>query len=208
MAALYTYVVRFDSGFAPNPFFGFCTLATCKTQIRKYAKIGDWIVGTGSKSVNRSGYLVYAMKVTEVLSFQEYSSDSRFEKKKPSLHGSYKTAAGDNIYSLTEAPGYWHQLDSYHSNTDGTSNDKHIQRDTNVNRVLISRTPNFIYFGAEGPPVRESFSGVDVVYSGRGQKKITDPVVVIEFSNWIDSLGVKGYQGKPYDMKKEMKTKK
>src|SRR5712671_5339411 len=32
---LYSYVVARDFGFAPNPFFGVCTLATCKPDIRK-----------------------------------------------------------------------------------------------------------------------------------------------------------------------------
>lgn len=32
---LYSYVVAHDFGFAPNPFDGLCTLATCKPDIRK-----------------------------------------------------------------------------------------------------------------------------------------------------------------------------
>ena len=39
-----------DYGFAPNPFFGFCTLANCKPKIRKSANVGDWIIGTGCKT--------------------------------------------------------------------------------------------------------------------------------------------------------------
>src|SRR5712692_10528871 len=50
---LYSYVVARDYGFAPNPFFGFCTLATCKPEIRKAAAIDDWVIGTGSKRQNR-----------------------------------------------------------------------------------------------------------------------------------------------------------
>ena len=42
--SLFSYVVRSDGGFAPNPFFGYCTLATCKPRIRKGALVGDWIV--------------------------------------------------------------------------------------------------------------------------------------------------------------------
>ncbi|WP_225761747.1 hypothetical protein [Acinetobacter sp. Marseille-P8610] len=32
---IFSYVVSRDFGFAPNPFFNFCTLATCKPKIRK-----------------------------------------------------------------------------------------------------------------------------------------------------------------------------
>ena len=52
---LFSYVVARDYGFAPNPFFGVCTLATCKPIVRRVAAIGDWIVGTGSKANGRQG---------------------------------------------------------------------------------------------------------------------------------------------------------
>ena len=32
---VYEYVMTSDSGFAPNPFHGACTLACCKPKIRK-----------------------------------------------------------------------------------------------------------------------------------------------------------------------------
>lgn len=32
---LFSYIVRWDHGFAPNPFHGICSLATCKPGIRK-----------------------------------------------------------------------------------------------------------------------------------------------------------------------------
>lgn len=44
MTRIYSYVVRYDSGFAPNPFYGYCTLATCKPDIRRAAEVGDWLV--------------------------------------------------------------------------------------------------------------------------------------------------------------------
>ena len=47
MTKVYMYVVDRDFGFAPNPFHGFCTLATCKPRTRRVAKVGDWIVGMG-----------------------------------------------------------------------------------------------------------------------------------------------------------------
>src|SRR5262245_55608098 len=100
MARIHSYVVRFDSGFAPNPFYGLCTLATCKPDIRRSADIGDWIVGSGSadRSVRRGGYLVYAMRVTDTKTFRAYDADPRFESKKPYRRGSRKQSCGDNIY--------------------------------------------------------------------------------------------------------------
>ena len=132
--SLFSYVVRSDAGFAPNPFFGYCTLATCKPRIRNVARCGDWIVGTGShtKSVRRGGYLVYAMRVTEVLSTPTYWSDSRFQHKKPNIdHGWLRVAAsGDNIYKFHQ--NTWRQLPSYHSHEDGTQNEELTKKDTSV----------------------------------------------------------------------------
>ena len=31
---------------------------------------GDWVVGTGSRTRQREGYLVYAMRVSETVSFK------------------------------------------------------------------------------------------------------------------------------------------
>ena len=106
MAVLRSYVVRYDSGFAPNPFYGYCTLATCKADIRKAAGVGDWIVGSGSndKSVRQGGRMVYAMCVEEILTFRQYDSDPRFERKKPYRNGSRKQSCGDNIYYSTARP--------------------------------------------------------------------------------------------------------
>lgn len=78
---LFSYVVARDYGFAPNPFYGVCTLATCKPKIRGTASRGDWIVGTGSSKNGRQGRLVYVMCVTEVMTFNKYWMDERFEKK-------------------------------------------------------------------------------------------------------------------------------
>ena len=43
---LFSYTVDTDSGFAPNPFGGICTLACCKPKIRQSANVQDWVIGT------------------------------------------------------------------------------------------------------------------------------------------------------------------
>lgn len=73
---LYSYVLRSDTGFAPNPFYGYCTLATCKPDIRRLARIGDWVIGTGSVENVGPGRLVYAMRVEAVLTLDQYDEDA------------------------------------------------------------------------------------------------------------------------------------
>lgn len=95
----YSYIVARDFGFAPNPFGGYCTLCTCKPLIRKNAQVGDWILGTGAKTrYDIAGRLIFAMQVSEILSFEEYWNDRRFQNKKPRFNGSLKQCFGDNIY--------------------------------------------------------------------------------------------------------------
>ena len=137
---LHSYVVRYDSGFAPNPFYGFCTLATCKPDIRKAAAIGDWIIGSGSadKKLKRGGFLVYAMRVTETPSFAQYWQDPRFQKKKPDLSRSRMRECGDNIY-YKAADGIWGQLNSFHSKDDGSPHPRHVKRAPgNITRASAS----------------------------------------------------------------------
>lgn len=200
--SLYSYIVRYDSGFAPNPFYGYCTLATCKPKIRRYAKIGDWVLGTGSgdKKIGRAGHVVYAMRVTEALSFDQYDADPRCSKKKPYRTGSRKQSCGDNIYFRKVAPGPWSQRDSLHSSLDGSPNSKHIGRDTSVNRVLIS--DHFIYFGGAGPSAPGTLKdklGRHIVHFGVGQSRFDDEHVIKEFEQWIGSLGDMGYRSPPYE---------
>ena len=198
---LYSYVVRYDSGFAPNPFFRYCTLATCKPGIRERAQVNDWIVGTASnaKGIRRGGHLVFAMRVTEILSTHNYWADPRFAKKKPTLYHNWVSAPGDNIYELLES-GKWQQLNSYHSQNDGTPYGKHIERDTKVQRILVS--DDYVYYGGEGPLLPERFledGEANIHHSGRNYRRFDREEVIAIFEEWIRSLGVRGYQGKPWD---------
>lgn len=202
---LHSYVVRYDSGFAPNPFYGICTLATCKPDIRKHAEIGDWVVGTGSadKRIQRGGCLVYAMRITETLTRMEYWNDPRFLRKRPNLRGTMKHASGDNIYRWTDDTGGWAQLDSYHSNPDGSPNAAHISRDTGVDRVLIST--DYVYFGGHGPHIPADIhtpGGPGIVKQGQGRKVFDDRDVIYSFEVWLESLGERGYAGPPLDWSK------
>lgn len=165
---LYTYVIARDFGFAPNPFHGVCTLATCKPGIRKSAQIGDWILGVGGSKLG-SAYrkCILLMKVSEKISFQNYWDDFRFEIKKPCRNGSHVKMLGDNIYHRN-IHGEWVQEDSHHSNADGSINQVNLNRDVEKSdQVLISNF--FFYFGQKAVSVDlESIGYV----SGLGFKKI------------------------------------
>ncbi|QNR85879.1 hypothetical protein H9N25_05365 [Pedobacter riviphilus] len=141
--AVYAYKITRDYGFAPNPFGAYCSLACCKPHIRKKAKIGDWIIGTGAVENGLLNHLIFLMKVTDKLTFQEYWLDERFNYKKPVLNGSLKQIHGDNIYSNKD--GVWIQSDSHHSLHDGLLNEKNLKQDLSGEYVLVS--DHFVYLG-------------------------------------------------------------
>ncbi len=196
---LYSYVVARDYGFAPNPFLNICTLATCKPKIRKHAEIGDWVVGTGTAPRGRSGRLVFAMRVSEAMTFNEFWDDPRFQEKKPNLRGSKKQAFGDNIYHRPSAGKPWQQANSHHSFADGTSNPANIKNDTQTNRVLIGE--EYVYWGGAGPKIPGKFrnyEGVDIC-ARRGHKKNFPDELIADFVTWLRDSGATGFQAPPLD---------
>lgn len=196
---LYSYVVRYDYGFAPNPFHGVCTLATCKPGIRGSAAVGDWVLGTGSADYQLQGKLVYAMRVSETLSFNEYWLNNRFEVKRPYLRGSLVQAFGDNIYH--ESGGEWIQERSRHSNEDGSLNSKHLKRDLSGRKVLIGY--EYVYWGGDGPGVPKRFrdwGGQDLCQQ-RGYRYRFPDEMVQEVITWIRARRENGCIGDPSEFR-------
>ena len=195
---VYSYVVAQDYGFAPNPFYGRCTLATCKPKIRKCAAVGDYIIGTGAAQRKRSGYLVFYMRVDETTTYDTYWDDPRFEHKRPRLRGSKKQAFGDNIYHKNPRTSKWLQADSYHSRPGGRPNPLNVDHDTQCDRVLIAT--EFTYWGGEGPviPVRLGSGDNAKFFGGRGYRLIPERIAMTLFE-WIRSLDQQGCVGQPLD---------
>ncbi len=199
---LYSYVVARDFGFAPNPFNGFCTLATCKPNIRKAASVGDWVLGTGSSSNGLSGRLVYIMQVSEKLTYDEYWNNEKFNVKKPNLKGSLKQAFGDNIYHRDLQTGEWIQEPSHHSLPNGNQNPLNVVHDTQTEFILVGES--FAYWGGNGPTIPNYFrdyNGVDIC-ALRNHKCNFSDVFVNEFLAWVNSLNVSGYLNTPKQFRK------
>ena len=205
MVKLYSYVLREDTGFAPNPYHGFCTLACCKGPIRMRAVVGDWIIGTGSDARGkwRGNHISYAMRVTEVLTFDEYWRDERFLAKRPNPDGDLTESCGDNIYRFDYETGCWCQeFLAYHCES------SELEEDTSVDRVLIS--DDFLYWGRSGPLLPE-FLGYTLIKVGPNYKVKFPGRVAEEFVAWIRRLqaqGQRGVCGKPLDLKLSEKLRR
>ncbi|WP_350287586.1 hypothetical protein [uncultured Croceitalea sp.] len=194
---VYSYIVSRDFGFAPNPFGGFCTLSTCKPLIRKNATLGDWVIGTGAKGkYGIPGTLLYAMRVDEKISFDDYWTDPRFQFKKPIFNGSLKQCFGDNIYVQKE--GKWNQSFSHHSNVDGSINDHNLKRDTRWPNTLISH--RFYYFGENYVEIPENLKD-DVCKKMQGHKIVADKPAMA-FLKWLETNFTPAIHGDPLEFSK------
>ncbi|AQH05367.1 hypothetical protein A9R05_40825 (plasmid) [Burkholderia sp. KK1] len=149
MSVTMGYKMTHDTGFAPNPFHGVLTLATCKPKIRACRNSGDWVAGFASQqlvtsaarrgvTIPRDG-LVHLMQIQEILPLEAYFDDSRFAVKQPPRESSDAVSlCGDNIYYRNHL-GQYEQLENrYHTQRD-------IRRDlSGVNALVAGR---FYYFG-------------------------------------------------------------
>ncbi|WP_074467556.1 hypothetical protein [Pseudomonas flexibilis] len=186
MVCVYSYVITHDTGFAPNPFGGFCTLATCKPLIRRTAKIGDWLVGTSSVRTLGKGKIIYAARIDEILSLSEYGNNSRFSVKRPAVEGNSRH--GDCIY-YQDIEGAWHQRRNIHHTKD------HMERDLSGENVLISNL--YWYFGTSAPELPESLQ--EIIKSGPGHKRTRSQEVLNGLIAWLKSKpeGVTGVPSMP-----------
>lgn len=195
---LFSYRVEHDFGLAPNPFGGTISFAVCRGDIRsnKFMQIGDWLVGTGSVSMKNEGRLIYAMKVEEIISFDEYWNDPRFQYKKPYLKGTLVQMYGDNFYHTVDERMV--QEPSAHSNPDLEQRIKLYNKDVKGKRVLLSKT--FYYFGDNCPLIPTVLQ--TICSSGRAYKykKITEEQIRA-FVSWLESNYTVGIHGDPCNWK-------
>jgi len=189
----YAYKITRDYGFAPNPFFGYCTLACCKPHIRAKAEVGDWIIGTGAIENHLLYNLIFLMKVTEKISFEDYWNDKRFARKMPTLNGSLKQIHGDNIYHKEN--DQWCQLDSHHSFYDGGLNDANLKQDLSGKFVLISN--QFIYLGKKHFRVPPKYIELCPSPKQRDYITITNEELANEFIAFIQKNYLAGVNGEP-----------
>lgn len=188
--ALYSYVLRFDTGDAPNPYGGVCTLTVCKPAIRRTAQVGDWIIGTGSMHSpvgDVAGYLVYAMRISRKLTLAEYDLYCQQELgiKVPG-HKDYahlrENLAGDSLYdytNITSNGAPQHRGGPVHA-------EPALQvRDWSGKCALLS--DRFYYFGCEPRAMPEYLQRI--VRKNQGHYRRTDANEITAFEKWLEDEG-------------------
>jgi hypothetical protein len=189
---LFSYCIPYDNGAAPNPFWGRCTLAICKPGIRRVAKQGDWVVGTGSVNSpigNVRGKVVYAMRVSQKLTMKEYDryTQSELHGKIPLMTSTdHRRRSGDSIYDFsTPIP----------SLRPSVHNEKDRSKDLSGAYVLLSN--HFFYFGDQPVALPEALR--EIVLQGPSHRSRANDPYVDDFVRWIHSLGYSSAEliGKP-----------
>lgn len=173
---IFSYVIVEDSGFAPNPFGGFLTLACCKPRIRAVARVGDLVVGTGSQRTVGTTKLIYASQVSDVVRIEHYGVAPEYRVKRPSNAGSWWRQLGDNIYEPVQGK-LVQRKNASHARTD-------IERDLSGRNVLICN--RFWYFGDEPEEIPRQFRGI--IKKGPAHKRISNGTLVRMFWKWLEQF--------------------
>lgn len=184
--SLCTYIMTNDSGLAPNPFWGYCTLAICTpNHMGVRPREGEfWIAGFSDKKSGNK--LIYAMRVDEYVDFNSYYSDPRFSRKKPNVRGSWRQIVGDNMYYLDDS-GVWRQ----HRTVFHTEENQRKQ-DLKHPRVYVSNY--FFYFGERAVSATGFRS---LIPSSWGVRIFSEETVVVPFVEWLQHDFPSGVIGLP-----------
>lgn|GEM_PF-6015833 len=145
------------------------------------------MLGTGSVTGVGQGRVVYLMRVSEILSIEDYDADKRFKLKIPVFSGESWKRRGDNIY-FKNGNGQWQQRRSFHSA-------RNMDHDLSGINVLIGGY--FFYFGSEAPKLKGEL--IELRKLGPGHKIIDDEKKIKRLEEWVATKGKPGINGEPFN---------
>jgi hypothetical protein len=187
---LSSHVIKVDTGLAPNPFHGYCTSALCTpSHMNARLERGDWLIGNSDKADGNR--LVYAMRISEVLTMEDYFADPRFQAKKPKPDGTLEEQCGDNFYY--KEGGRWRRLPSRFHNTD-VSFAKDLGIHLTGRPVFVSN--HFYYFG--DVPVTIPARLHRIIRKVQGIQN-TELPLADDFVTWLEANYTPGIHGRPRD---------
>lgn len=210
---LYCYKMTHDTGFAPNPYHGVLTLATCKPKIRKNAQKEYWISGWTSNKVqgkndefrftDATQALIYLAKVSDNPKIKDYWKEYKKKRQPDQFDKDEKEGCkscgnniipqasdieyfGDNIYEPddSEPLGFKRHENAHH----GEENKK---RDLSGERVLVCK--EFYYFGVEHAiPKSDIVNDKNFVVPRCKKIQLDDPIAkqIIDFVTKNYSSGI------------------
>ena len=142
----------------------------------------------GISSVHRGHRLVYAMQVSEVIRFDLYYTDPRFEKKKPNVEGNWRERCGDNMYYLDK--GEWKQHRTIHHRAPEAKNKA-------LKYPFVYVAEHFYYFGDKAIEFPTEYQ--ELIWRRVGCSGKHDPEIVETFLIWLQENFEPGILGNPMD---------
>jgi hypothetical protein len=129
---IYVYKMTADNGGAPCVYRRMLSLAICKPEVRRTARVGDLVFGFGGRPLG--GRLIYAAHVTDKPRLKVYYQDPRFRGRP------------DRIYRDVRGRPRRFANAQFHALSDESAKDvgPHFEKA----HVLLSK--DFRYFGADG----------------------------------------------------------
>ena len=197
-------MITVNSGLAPNPFFGVCSLGLC-TPNHMNANLceGDYLIGLSSHELMRKHLwndtrIIYAMTISKVLGLDEYYK--KYPEKRGNHSGNILEKYGDAIYREDSRGILMHIPESQ----------QHIgieSQDIKGNRVFIGEI--FWHFGCNSiplpdekwtQPLKESFRGIRYIFdSDDNHGRAWADEDLESFKTWLHKYP-NGILGMPADM--------
>jgi hypothetical protein len=197
---LFSYVVSYDAGTAPNVSDGFCSLAICKPSIRRVAEKGHWILGLAPAS--GQGRVVYCMQVDAKVTWKQYIEACTGTGHIEGFdHAGLRRRVPRDKNSLGDC--IWKDIGGEHDplpSFSGHERDSYVQDVKNGVNVLLSRT--FWYFGSESR-LQLPLDLYESLRPGRGHRSTANEPSKEQFREWFHGQLVEkachfsGVYGKP-----------
>jgi Nucleotide modification associated domain 2 len=183
---LFTYKVTTDSGSAPNPYGGVCTLAICKPAIRSAAKLGDIIVGL---TPGNEGRIIYCMQITEKMSWKEYidlcTNSAKLDVDTVYSKMSIKVPKSENDPGdcIWRNPDYYEEVLPSWSMHSGEEDFNHDVK----NRPFVLLSTRFWYFGSGNQFKIFLPENIRKIIPGRGHKSTSNNNYRDDFFDFFNS---------------------
>jgi hypothetical protein len=172
---VWTYVIAYDAGAAPNFDPPSTTLTVCKPRIRKSARRGDLVLAFNAKRLNPTEphSVRWAGVVTEIIPLNNYWKNSRFQGKKPD-----RSQTPDNIYYQNSRTG---ELDQAKNTTHGPAD---RARDISGANALVLK-PSW-HFGPAVAVLPKTFN-LRMIGGRRGHRRFPiDELTFDKLKLWLD----------------------
>jgi hypothetical protein len=178
MTKIYRYVLMGDGGMAPNPRDGLLTLATCKPEIRKHAREGDWVMANFPSP--RNELVAWAGRIVRCIPVGLYFAE--FPERHDALHEIGPDGEPQRIAGRHE----W-----YHQGPEERRKDR-------SGNVLIFDMKNCWYFGVDGRQIPHGLEHLVARGQGHRVNKRTSGDLE-QLRDWLHGQAMPGIIREPRD---------